>query len=159
MPPAKRASPKVTRAPEKFELRDDGTVFVQWRGLPDGATLEPPLIGEYEAIVLKYERTRDWYTKHEARDVFSTKAPNAEIWVDILKTLAGVDVEAAQLATWMLAGISLTRLIVNWRVNPLARGETEDLVAQATRAMVEQLQGMGNPATSNLPSSPASEAN
>jgi hypothetical protein len=163
MPPAKKTNARSKDrvvGNDALELRDDGTVFVRWRGLPEGVLLEPPLIGEYEQIVESFEKTRGWYADRAATEAYSSAAPNAEIWVTVLDTLGDVTVDRTMLAAWMLASASLTRLIVNWRVNPLARGETEDLVAQVTRSMVEQLQGAAtNPDTSNPPSSPVSAGN
>jgi hypothetical protein len=171
VPPAKKSSAKTRphRAQpaqnaddgDQFLLNENGTVRLRWRG--QNILLWTPLVEEYEEIVVMYQDTRAWYGEEgrSAAEAFSPQAPNAAIWVKVIDLLGDNEdgVKPGGLATWMLAGDALEKLIVHWRVNPLARGESQDLIARLATEMVAQIQsGVTNPSSSPAPPSPESEA-
>lgn len=174
MPPAKKTAAKKTggtrpHRPQPSQPRDEGDVFmlnqngtVRCRWRDSNVLLWTPTIGEYEELLVEYADTRDWYgvEGRTVQEAYSRTAPNALLWVKIIDVLGDNDepIEAKDLASWMLTGDSLEKLVVHWRVNPLARGETQDLIQQVAAAAVAQLQaGATKPSTSPDPASPESE--
>jgi hypothetical protein len=145
---------------DEFRLNENGTVRVRWRD--HNVLLWTPLVGEYEQILLNYSEGRDWYAVEGRswQDAYSTAAPNAGWWELVIDLLGDNEdpIGRDQLASWMLTGDSIEKLIVHWRVNPLARGETKDLIQQVASNVVEQWQASATTTNDSSPAAPSPES-
>lgn len=132
-PPPPPTLPQLAIVPtaDIFDLdTDTGLVHLGW-DTPGGrvaVTLRRPLVAEYQSFVEEYETAMRWATENpEPAAVYGVESRNLALWCRIITELGGQALIPADCPAWMLAANALDRVIVHWRLNPLALGVSVEL--------------------------------